>query len=182
METVVLKFASAISLSLAVVLLAPAQTFAKTTTKTVSLAGGAHAKLAGGVHAREWIAPFSTVYAFARFTDDGTTLTINGQGGGFNPGLSYTSFFYGTGSVPRGALACFPPTPNLLTAPQMITAYWLPVTGTHRTLYVQKTGLSYVSLTQVSTMSVRYDSTPTLPLATNLNPGRYWLDSCGLLI
>ena len=176
------KFTSAISLSLAALLFCPVPTFAKTSVKTVSLTNGARPKIVGGVRAKAWIVPFSTVYAVARFTDDGTTLTIKGEGGGFNPGLSYTSFFYGTGSVPRGALACFPPAPNLLTATQMITAYWLPVTGTHRTLYVQKTGVSYVSLTQVATFSVRYDSTPTLPLATNLNPGRYWLDSCGLLI
>jgi hypothetical protein len=63
----------------------------------------------------------------------------------------------------------------------MITAYWLPVTSSYRTLSVTKTGASYVSLSQVSTFSVRYDSTPTLPLTTNLNPGRFWLDSCGYI-
>ncbi len=125
------------------------------------------------------LSSFSRIHAIVNFNDDGTTMTVAGVGTGFDSALSYTSFFYGTGSVSRGSLACFPPTPNNLTAVQMITAYWLPVGSTRRTLYVQKTGTSYVSLSQVATFSVRYDSTPTLPLLTNLNPGRYWLNSCG---
>jgi hypothetical protein len=162
-------------------LLLPTQSFAESHAKSATVAvGGAH-KSAVAPDAREFLSPFSTVYAGVKFHDDGTTMTVNGKGGGFNPGLSYTSFFYGTGSVSKGALACFPPTPNNLTAPQMITAYWLPVTSSYRTLYVAKTGTSYVSLSQVSTFSVRYDSTPTLPLTTNLNPGRFWLDSCGYI-
>ena len=162
------------------VLTMPGVTQAAQRQATASTGSAAAPKSSPG-KAREFVSPFSTVYARIRFTDDGTTLTVNGSGGGFNPGLSYTSFFYGVGSVPNGALACIPPTPNLLTPLQMITAYWLPITGTYRTLYVQKTGTSYVPLTQVSTFSVRYDSTPTLPLTTNLNPGRFWLNSCGYI-
>ncbi len=127
----------------------------------------------------EALASFDRIDGRVNFLDDGTTLTVNGAADGFNQALSYTSFFYGAGSFSRGSLACIPPTPNLLTPTQMITAYWLPVGSSRRTLYVQKTGTSYVSLSQVGTFSVRYDSTPTLPLATNLNPGRYWLNACG---
>ena len=169
--------ASALAVSLCMPLAASAQSKSVTHHATMRT-HTAHTNAAGF----EGIAPFSNVFAYAEFTDDGTTLTINGRGGGFNPGLSYTSFFYGVGSVPRGALACFPPTPNNLTATQMITGYWLPVGSSNRTLYIQKTGASYVSLPQVATFSVRYDSTPTLPLTTNLNPGRFWLDSCGAIL
>ena len=132
---------------------------------------------ASGVRIRQ----FSTIRADVLLTDDGTTLNVKGVGVGFNATLAYTSFFYGTGSVQNGSLACIPPTPNNLTATQMITAYWLPVGSTRRTLTVVKTGASYAPLSAIATMSVRYDSTPTLPLTTNLNPGRFWLNSCGLV-
>ena len=125
------------------------------------------------------IKPFSTIYAQVQIVDNGSTLVISGRGQGFNPTLSYTSFFYGTGSVKRGSLACIPPTPNNLTVPQMITAYWLPVGSARRTLTVVNSGTSYTPLSAIGTMSVRYDSTPTLPLNVNLNPGRFWLNSCG---
>lgn len=127
------------------------------------------------------IRPFSFIYAQVSLVDSGSTLTIIGRGVGFNPALSYTSFFYGAGSVPNGSLACIPPTPNNLTVPQMITAYWLPVGSTRRTLTVVNSGTSYTPLSTIGTMSVRYDSTPTLPLSTNLNPGRFWLNSCGAI-
>ena len=175
-----LKSIVAASALLTLGLLQPVAGLAQTHTKTAAIDMGAH-KPATAPSGREFLAPFSTLYGRVKFTDDGTTLTVNGTASGFNPGLSYTSFFYGTGSVPRGALACFPPTPNLLTATQMITAYWLPVTGYTRTLHVAKTGTSYLPLAQASTFSIRYDSTPTLPLTTNLNPGRFWLDSCGYI-
>ncbi len=132
----------------------------------------------GAAHIRQ----FSTISASVVLTDTGTSLTVKGQGIGFNSTLAYTSFFYGTGSVAVGSLACIPPNPNNLTALQMITAYWLPVGSVRRTLTVVKTGTSYVPLSQVATMSVRYDSTPTLPLTQNLNPGRFWLNSCGLVL
>ena len=167
-----------LSVLLSVVLLglpATAATTQKTARATLNI--GAKPNLAGASGTR--IRQFSTIRANVLLIDDGTNLTVNGQGAGFDASLSYTSFFYGTGSVQYGSLACIPPNPNNLTATQMITAYWLPVGSTRRTLTVVKTGTSYVPLSAIGTMSVRYDSTPTLPLATNLNPGRYWLNSCG---
>ncbi len=161
------------------VLLVSLPAIAATTPKTahaaLNIAGSKSLAGASGTRIRQ----FSTIRADVLLIDDGTNLTVNGQGVGFNASLSYTSFFYGTGSVQYGSLACIPPNPNNLTATQMITAYWLPVGSTRRTLTVVKTGASYVPLSAIGTMSVRYDSTPTLPLATNLNPGRYWLNSCG---
>ena len=87
------RFTTALSLSLAVALLAPLATVAQSAPKKATAATNSHSDAALAERARGWIVPFSTVYANVKFTDDGTTLTVSGRGDGFNPGLSYTSFF-----------------------------------------------------------------------------------------
>lgn len=117
------------------------------------------------------------------FIDDGQTLRVYGRAHGMNRNLTYISFVYGNGSVARGSMACLPPTPNNLTFNAMVLGYWLPVGSSDRTLVATKTGMNnmptdYASLTQFSTTSIRYDTTPTQSLAVNQNPGRYYLQTC----
>lgn len=124
---------------------------------------------------------FNTIQGAISFSDNGSTLAVSGHATGMTPGLTYVSFIYGTGSFPRGTLACLPPTPNNLTATQMFLGTWLPVNSAVRTLQASKTGSSYASLSQFATSSIRYDSNPA---AGNQppTPARYWLQTCGRAI
>ena len=130
-----------------------------------------------------WLFGFSPIVAHLKFTDDGTNLTVVGQGHGFDPSLQFVTLLYATPSARVGALACLPPTPNPYSPPQMFVAYWLPVGSSTRTLYAVKTtaAQTYVTLNSIATASVRYDSTPQVgnPAATTQTPARYFLQVCG---
>ncbi len=129
------------------------------------------------------IDPSATAHATIRFVDDGSSLTVVGQGSGFDPNLAFVSLIYADPSVARGALACIPPSPNPYSPSQMFVAYWTPTYpgSRERTLSVVKTGSAYVPLSSVDTVSIRYDSTPQVgnPAATTQTPARYWLQACG---
>jgi len=125
------------------------------------------------------IEPVAKADADVAITDDGiNTLTVMGSGTGFVPGLSHVSFFYGIPSKARGPAACLPPTPNLFTPQQMLVGYWMPLSGINRTLVARKTGIYYVPLTQIGTMSIRYDSTPQIDPTIGQTPLRFYLQSC----
>lgn len=124
---------------------------------------------------------FNQIQGTIIFTDDGSTLTVNGHATGMTPGLTYVSFIYGTGSFPRGTLACLPPSPNNLTATQMTLGTWLPVNSPVRTLQAAKTGSSYAPLSSFATSSIRYDSNPGAGTAAP-TPARFWLQTCGRVV
>jgi hypothetical protein len=161
-------------LFLALAAMLPQAAPAATVTRTVNISRPAHAVRQGG-----FLYGFSPLVGRLFFTDDGTTLTVQGYARGFDPNLQFVTLLYATPSARVGALACIPPTPNPYTPPQMFTAYWNG-TGNVRTLYVQKTGAAYVSLASIATASIRYDSTPQVgnPAATTQTPARYWLQVC----
>jgi len=122
---------------------------------------------------------YNTIQGTLAFADDGTSLTIAGHATGFTPGLTYVSFGYGTGSVPRGTLACLPPQPNNLTAAQMFLGTWLPVGSKVRTLQTTNSGASYTPVGTIGTTSIRWDNAPGSNGA--LTPARYVLQTCGRL-
>jgi hypothetical protein len=69
-------FAAACALAFG--LLLPAQSFAKSHAMDATVAVGTAHKGGTAPDAREFLSPFSTVYASVKFHDDGTTMTVNG--------------------------------------------------------------------------------------------------------
>jgi hypothetical protein len=92
------------------------------------------------------------------FFDDGSTLTAHGTATGMNPSDFYISLLYDNRSVPGGPLACEPSASNTVTEEQMFVGVWVVDANGNGTLSSEKTGASYVPLSQFRTVSIRAES------------------------
>lgn len=108
----------------------------------------------------------SGIKARIEFRDDGTTLTVTGTATGLDPGETYLTLIYDTGSVPSGPKACqptiFDPTdPDFLLA-TMFIGFWAVDPDGQGTLEAVNTngGLDFVSLDRFKNTSVRLVTGP----------------------
>ncbi len=108
----------------------------------------------------------SGIKARIEFQDDGTTLTVTGTASGLDPGESYVTLIYDTGSVPGGPKACqptiFDPTdPDFLLA-TMFIGFWAVDQDGQGTLDAVNTngGFDYVPLDKFKNTSVRLVTGP----------------------
>ncbi len=108
----------------------------------------------------------SGIKARVQFRDDGTTLAVTGTATGLDPGESYLTLIYDTGSVPSGPKACqptiFDPTdPDFLLA-TMFIGFWAVDADGQGTLEAVNTngGFDYVPLDKFKNTSVRLVTGP----------------------
>ena len=103
----------------------------------------------------------SGVHARISFTDDGSTLTINGTASGLVPSVPYASLIYDNGSVSGGPEGCeptiFDPTDPDFLLPTMFVGIWMNHGDGTGTLAAVNTngGVDYVPLGKFRTISVR---------------------------
>ena len=103
----------------------------------------------------------SGIKAKISFTDDGSTLTIDGTATGLTPGIPYASLIYDNRSVAGGPEACepaiFDPTDPDFLLPTMFVGVWNNHGDGTGTLAAVNTndGVDYVPLNKFRTMSVR---------------------------
>jgi hypothetical protein len=100
----------------------------------------------------------SRITARIKFLDTGdpsTGLIVSGTATGLDPGDTYITLVYDTGSVPGGPRACEPPPDNDQTDAQMFVGTWVVRPDGSGTLNATKTGASYVPLDDISTTSIR---------------------------
>lgn len=97
----------------------------------------------------------SKILGTINFTDDGTTLTVQGTASGLEPGVTYTSLIYDNGSVSGGPTACEPVT-GALTQAQMFVGSWsVDANGNGMLGPVSKSGANYAALDEFRTISIR---------------------------
>ncbi len=116
----------------------------------------------------------SGIRAQINFLDTGSAtngLVVSGNVIGLNPTQAYFSLIYDKRSVPGGPVACEPSSSNPLTLSQMIVGFWTVAANGTGTLFVTKTGSSYVPLTDFDSISVRIVLGPP--------PEGFVLQACG---
>ncbi len=113
----------------------------------------------------------SGIQANITFTDNGTTLTVNGTATGLVPKQTYFTLVYDVGSKPSGPAACEPPPTNDQTEAQMIVGFWVNNGDGTGTLHAAKSGPSYVALSDIHTTSVRH--------VVGAPPEGFILQACG---
>lgn len=103
----------------------------------------------------------SAVKAKVTFTDDGSTLTVDGTATGLIPGVTYGSLIYDVSSLPGGPIACLPtifdPTDPNFIIPTMFVGIWTNNGDGTGTLSATNTngGADYVPLSKIRTISIR---------------------------
>lgn len=116
-------------------------------------------------HARQHAINQSGIRGHIFFVDTGTDaanngLIVMGTATGLDPTKAYISLLYDNGSFPGGPNACEPSTPDPLTGAQMFVGAWVVNADGTGSLFVRKTGASYVPLSQVRTISIRQAGVP----------------------
>jgi len=114
-------------------------------------------------HARQHPINESGIQGHIFIVDTGNStdgLIVMGTATGLNPLNTYVSLLYDNGSVPGGPNACEPSSPDPLTIPQMFVGTWVVDADGTGSLFVKKTGSTYVALARVDTISIRQRGAP----------------------
>ena len=137
----------------------------------VGIARAAATRSAGGANLHQ--IDRSGIRARIEFFDHGDAeggLEVRGTATGLNPNLFYISLVYDSGTRPSGPTACVPSTPGALNFAQMSVDSWQVDDEGNGTLYVLKTGPSYVALDAIGAMSVRNAVTFALQACGKVTP------------
>lgn len=116
-------------------------------------------------HARQHPIDLSGIQGHVFFVDTenpapNNGLIVMGTATGLDPTKAYLSLLYDNGSIPGGPNACEASQPDPLTGAQMVVGVWSVNPDGTGSLFVRKTGASYVALSQVRTISIRQIGVP----------------------
>ncbi len=97
-------------------------------------------------------------------------LVVRGIANGLDPKTTYLSLVYDAGSTPGGPSACLPEAGGDLNAEEMFLGIWIVDPAGNGTLFVTKTGPSYVALSRIGTISVRESFDRSLKACGRVHP------------